>query len=96
MSQTKRLGSTATTVYPDKTGETVVRYHATEVVRFSPDKVTLNSGGWKTATTKLRMNQASNQFGLGYTVRQKDFSWFVDLSDGEVIPFTDGMTFRRS
>ena len=61
-------------------------YHSTEVVLATKEKIVLNTGGWTTATTKARMNQASNQFGLGYKVYQKDLAWFV-IYKGETRPF---------
>ena len=94
MSQQNQLGRTATTVSTDG-GKTRVVYHATTVVSFDAETVTLNSGGWQTSTTKTRMNQASNQFGLGYRVWQKNDIWFVALASGEVVLFADGMTFNR-
>jgi hypothetical protein len=72
-----------------------VRYHQTDVVMFDADYVVLNSGGWRTATTKLRMNQASRQFNLGYTVTQYKREWFVRYHCGENwarVPFRDNMT----
>jgi hypothetical protein len=89
-----KIGSTATSV-SSTNGRLSVRYHATEVVAadLSNGIVTLDSGGWHSYTTKARMNQASNQFGLGYTVAQKDHSWFVHVN-GQTLPFTDGMTFN--
>jgi hypothetical protein len=47
------------------------------VVSFSADYVILRTGGWNTVTTKARMNQASNQFNLGYCVNQTNFIWYV-------------------
>jgi len=73
----------------------VVRYHNTDVVKFTPKTITLNAGGWKTATTKTRMNQASSQYGLGYTVTQKDYEWFVRYR-GKTMKFKGNkLTFRR-
>jgi len=69
-----------------KEGKTVVTYHATDVVGFDGNTVVLNTGGWKTPTTKTRMNQAANQYDLGYSVYQRKGQWFVD-TDGKTIPF---------
>jgi hypothetical protein len=74
MSQTQVVRGVATRV-DYKTGKdnlrTQVWYHSTCVVEFDKDVIKLCTGGWRTATTKTRMNQASNQFGLGYSVYQK-------------------------
>lgn len=48
--------------------KTRVRLYFTDVVTITPDCIILNTGGWETATTRNRMNQASNQFQLGYYV----------------------------
>ena len=58
-------------------GWTVVTLHGTDVVKFNDKEIILNTGGWKTVTTKARMNQVSNQFGLGYSVYQEDGTWYV-------------------
>lgn len=73
---------------------TKVVYHKTPVVAWDTKRIVLRSGGWMTVTTKLRMNQASNQFGLGYSVWQKDFAWFVGYQ-GCTLPFVDGMELMR-
>lgn len=93
MAQQHRLGKTATTVATHD-GFTRVTYHSTVVVTFNDAQFSLNSGGWHTATTKTRMNQASHQFGLGYTVFQRDGHWFVNYR-GQDTPFTDNAWFVR-
>lgn len=78
MGQQRKLGTHRTTVVRDLDGILRVTYHETDVVTVLPDKILLNTGGWYSSTTKTRMNQASNQFSLGYHVYQKNYSWFVD------------------
>ena len=72
-----------------------VTYHRTNIVSWFDGKITLRSGGWESVTTKRKMNQASNQFDLGFGVFQKNYEWFVDLPNGETVPFVDGMTFTN-
>lgn len=93
MSQQTKLGSHKTSVFTDSEGFTNVVYHSTQVVRFSQikDRIILNSGGYRTNTTKTRINQASNQFRLGFTVSQEKFNWFVTNAIGETLPFSDNM-----
>ena len=63
-----------------------VRLHGTDVVRFYANGlVKLNSGGWRTHTTKQRINKYSP-----VKIFQKNFEWF--LSDGR--PFEDNMLVR--
>jgi hypothetical protein len=95
MSQQQQIGRVATTIRTVD-GYTEVVYHKTAVVKFNEDKIILNHGGWMTATTKTRMNQASNQFGLGFQVYSRDFNWYASFngSDRE-IPFEDGIVILK-
>lgn len=94
MGQQHKVSGRATSIYHHSNGTIAVRYHSTDVVMFNDKTITLDSGRWRTATTKTRMNQASNQFGLGYYVFQKDFSWFVEYK-GKTIDFQDHMEMDR-
>ncbi len=89
-----KLSTYKTSVFSAR-GRTYVQYHATNIVEFDGDTVTLNSGGWQSVTTKRKMNQASHQFGLGYGVYQRNHVWYVDLPNGQTVEFEDGMTFTR-
>jgi len=60
--------------------------HAT-IVRADLDKkvIWFKTGGWYTPTTKNRMNQTLNQFGIPLRVFQKAGQWFIErtyLADG--------------
>ena len=94
MSQTQKVGTVHTAVF-HSLGSTYVVYHNTDVVRFNESEITLKTDGWYTQTTKNRMNQASNQYNLGFSVSQRNYKWYVMTPDGEV-PFKDGMTIQRS
>lgn len=62
-------------------GTLIIRYHQTDVVTVKPDRtIILNTGGWRTATTKKRMNQAAIQYKLGYKVFQKNKNWYVQIT----------------
>lgn len=79
MAQTMKCrGVQTSTTHEPVTGTLSVIYRGTEVVKVKENLITLNSGGWYTATTKLRMNQASNEFNLHYKVYAKRGRWFVD------------------
>lgn len=70
-------------------------YHSTSVVIRNQDQsIVLNSGGFRTATTKRAMNQASNQFGLGFRVWQRAGEWFVTWY-GNDFPFEDDMHLQN-
>lgn len=84
----------ATTV--TKVGDlNVCTYHRTAVVQWNDERIILDSGGFETVTTKRRMNEVSEHYGLGFTVYQSDFTWYVRLSDGTTVPFTDKMEIKR-
>src|SRR5574343_438020 len=60
-----------------------VRYHQTQVVCWTSNHMVLHTGGWFTNTTKVRMNQAARQYGLGYRVYQKQHTWRVTYKGGD-------------
>jgi hypothetical protein len=79
MAQQDKIGKHATTISRID-GRTFVTYHDTPVVTVDADgTVTLNSGGWRSATTKTRINQAARQLNLRFSVHQRDFQWFVSV-----------------
>ena len=65
-----------------------IRLHDTNVVTFNPDgSVTLDSGGWRTVTTKARMNEYAP-----CRVSQDRGQWYVS-TDGETrVVYADGIT----
>jgi hypothetical protein len=81
-----QVGKHATTVATGPDGFTVVTYHSTQVVRFNHKKIKLDTGGRQTVTTRARMNQASNQYVLGFRVFQKNFELFAEFK-GRTLPF---------
>jgi len=95
MSKSDTVGNHKTVIYQNDQHMTAIRYHATEVVQFDQNLIILDSGGWKSVTTKLRMNQTSKQFGIGFSVYQKNFEWFVDYN-GQKLEFYDGMIITRT
>lgn len=81
MTKLNKVGNYATTISNDGV-HTIVTYHATQVVKFNDKEIILNTGGWRSKTTKSRMNQASNQFNLGYKVWQECGEWYVMWAGG--------------
>lgn len=68
-----------------------VRLHATDVVTLLPDGgVRLNSGGWRTVTTKARMNDHLR--GLGWNLYAKRRQWFLSHVWGKPYSYTDKVT----
>ena len=89
-----KVSGVATTVAEDGRW-TVVTYHRTPVVKFSEKTIKLNTGGYKTQTTKRRMNQAANQFGLGIEIIQRRGDWYVVQGDFEFLFDEDELVIRR-
>lgn len=80
MPQMTRIGKCHTQIIRQGL-ETIVKLYATPVVTICPEQVILNTGGWETQTTKVRMNQASNVYNLGYYVYQKQGIWYVHYNN---------------
>ena len=95
MSTRTEFRGTATSLRTEG-GVTIGRYHNTDIIKFDSTGIILNSGGFRTVTTKKRLNAASIQFGLGFAVYQKNHEWFVDLPNGDRVDFEDGMDFERA
>ena len=93
MTQLNHVTKNNTVVFNDGQ-HTIVKYHQTNVVKFNHNEIILNSNGWHTYTTKVRMNQTSNQYNLGYQVFQKDYEWFVKYH-GYTLEFDDGLYMTR-
>lgn len=82
MARQNRVGKLHTTITTEF-GMVRVTYHSTIVVSFNPEMIILNTGGYFTATTKTRMNQASNQFDLGFKVFQRAGQWYATFKGEE-------------
>ena len=69
-----------------------VRFHATTVVRFHADgTMTLDAQGYRTSTTKERMNRYLPD---GYRIFQKAGTWRLDTPHGGTEDYRDGVTLR--
>ena len=83
--------------FTDINGNEHIRLHNTTIITKTPDgKVILHSGGYKSKTTKERINDFS-----GYTLYQKKSIWYVHSRYGSAdnypsIPFYDGMILPDS
>lgn len=79
----KLAGNTYLEGNPDR-GWYGIRFHSTLIVVFHSDgRITLNTGGWKTATTKKRINDAL----VGVSLYQEKFVWYLQsLPYGESAP----------
>lgn len=71
----------------------VVQHHSTDVVRaFADGRFILSSGGYRSMTTKERINHYGPEHVCVY---QRDGVWFLnDRRDGSTVPFVDGVEVR--
>lgn len=75
-------------------GDVAIRLHGTDIIKTKANGDTvLNSGGWRTLTTKARINEFSR-----FVVVQEKYNWYVQVGGytGQLIPFYDGITFDRN
>ena len=74
-----------------------IKYHATVIAKIYPEgKIVLDSGGWRTSTTKLRFNNLFRGLGLPLSIYQKDGIWFIlgktnTGDEAKAWTFADGM-----
>lgn len=96
------IGKHCTEVLSTSEGVVVI-YHKTRVALLRTDgTIVLNSGGWRTVTTKKRINQALDTWGSHYGLYQEKGEWYLrDARMGDAawspacrVPFQDGMTLR--
>ena len=84
-------GKRSTQVVRLSPDEIALRYHGTSVVTWKRDgDVVLRTNGFRTLTTKARINDAAP-----CRVWQHNFKWFVGQSSRlPVVPFEEGMVVR--
>ena len=66
-------------------GKIVYRLYDTDIITKKDGKTILNSGGYKTVTTKRYINLYS-----GFYVYQKDYNWYIKNGE-KTIEFVDGI-----
>ena len=95
MARMDRLSTYCTTIAT--AGDlTCITYHKTQIVAFDRLYITLRTGGWDSVTTRRKMNQAANQFGLGYRVHRDKGTTYVTLPNGRTVPLGDELTINRA
>ncbi len=70
----------------------IVRLWDTDIVKWSvcTGIIELDSGGYRSVTTRRRMNEVTRLIGLGYYVHQTKHKWYV-LFRGIIYDFVDHM-----
>jgi hypothetical protein len=74
-------------------GAIALRLHSTDIITFGTDGATvLNSGGWRTVTTKDRLNR---HLPDPWRVNSERGFWFLQRN-GDSFPFADGVTINAN
>lgn len=72
-----------------------LRFHRTDILTFDRNGlVTINTGGWRTVTTKDRLNKFLPE---GFHVAQRARQWYLLWRDSghiQEIPLTEGLRFN--
>jgi hypothetical protein len=77
-------------IYSPERDASYVMLHGHHIATILETSIELYNCGYKTKTTKSRLNAILKEHGNGACVYQKDFEWFV-VDNGNTIPFTEGM-----
>lgn len=93
---TVRVSHGGTQVFPDSATVVSVQLHATVVFRLNMvnNILTLDTGGWRTVTTKAAINHALRQVGAyeGWFLASRKGEWFLEHgASGKRIEFYDGI-----
>ena len=90
-----KLSPYRTTVETDEQG-THVTYVSTRIVSWDANIITLRTDGWDTVTTRRKMNQASNQFSLGFGIYRRKGVTYVRTPHGDAFPLSDSFEMARA
>ena len=76
-------------------GNAFVYLHGNHIATVSNDSMQLFDGGWRSNTTKSRLNALCYEFAYGCGVFQKQFEWFISSRAGTA-DFDSGVTLPLS
>jgi hypothetical protein len=89
ITKSRKIGNN-TFEYSRNDGTRAIRLHNTDILTFSPDGTcTFNTGGWKTVTTKARMNDIGP-----VRIWTEKRVWYASNGNGETVVYQDGMTYH--
>jgi hypothetical protein len=86
-----------TVKYVDKDGSTCWRLHGTVIAREKNKRLTLHAGGFRTPTTKDRLNNYVLRGRCPFSIYTKNRTWYIESTAGS--PrwlFTDGIVLYRN
>ena len=81
--------------YSPERDASYVMLHGNHIATIGDTFLELYTCGYKTPTTKSRLNAILKEHGNDARIFQRDFEWFV-IDNGNTIPFTEGMVLKWS
>jgi hypothetical protein len=76
-------------------GNVSLHLWGTKIVQFNGENITLFSGGYRTTTTKSRLNAVLRGLGCNWRIYQKNFAWYASHPSGlQDVEFVEGLTFN--
>ena len=79
-------------IYSPERDASYVYLHGNHIATILETSLELYTCGWKTKTTKSRLNAILQEHGNGARIFQQNFEWVViDSDNNDPIPFTEGM-----
>ena len=79
--------------YSTERDASYVMLHGNHIATIGDTFLELYTCGYKTPTTKSRLNALLKVHGNDARIFQRDFEWFV-IDNGNTIPFTEGMVLN--
>lgn len=77
-------------VYSPERDASYVYLHGNHIATILETSISLYTCGYKTNTTKSRLNAILSEHGNGARIVQSNYEWFV-IDNGRKVPFTEGM-----
>ena len=79
--------------YSPERDASYVMLHGNHIATIGDTFLELYTCGYKTPTTKSRLNAILKVHGNDARIFQRDFEWFV-IDNGNTVPFTEGMVLN--
>jgi hypothetical protein len=79
--------------YSPERDASYVMLHGHHIATIGDTFIELYTCGYKTQTTKARLNAILQEHGNGDYIFQKNYEWFIN-TNGQTIPFTEGMILK--
>jgi hypothetical protein len=92
--QNWKNSNTEVTYSPERDASYVM-LHGNHIATIGDTFIELYTCGYKTNTTKARLNAILQEHGNGARIFQQNFQWVVvDVDNNQTIPFSEGMVLN--